>query len=59
MAGKRDWDKSSIPITNSRQHGILVQNVTLHTVVDKLQFGNDVESDIWEFILEHLEEHRQ
>ena len=28
-----------------------------HTLVDKLQLGDDVESDLREFVLEHLQEH--
>lgn len=27
------------------------------TLIDELQFRNDVKSDLGEFILEHLEEH--
>lgn len=29
------------------------------TLVDKLEFRNDVKADFWEFVLEHLKEHGQ
>jgi hypothetical protein len=29
------------------------------TIVDKLQFGDYVQSYVWELVLEHLEKHRK
>jgi hypothetical protein len=37
----------------------MVEGVIKHTIVDKLQFGDDVEPNVGEFVLQHLQEHRK
>lgn len=35
----------------------LREEIDTDDIVNKFELGNDVESDIWKFVLEHLQEH--
>jgi hypothetical protein len=37
----------------------LRQELDANDIVNQFQFGDDMQPDIWEFVFEHLEEHRQ
>jgi hypothetical protein len=56
IAGRRDWERSSIPMT-VRVSACYHDMVDRHTVVNRLELRDDVETDIRELVLEHLQEH--
>jgi hypothetical protein len=63
MAGKSDWESKSIPITAGGQlsaiDGVMWRRKrSFLTLVDQLKFGDDMKANFWEFILQHLQEHR-
>jgi hypothetical protein len=56
MAGRRDWERSSMPMTVAVRPYIKLDEIK-RTVIDRLQLGDDVQADVRELVLEHLQEH--
>jgi len=60
-AGSRLSDRRSIPITGAKddQKVNTVLREAKRTFVDLIQFADDVQTNLWELVLEEMEEKRQ
>lgn len=56
IAGRRDCERSSIPITEEVRISALHHNgvSNIFTIIHSFELANDVQSNVWEVVLEKL-----